>query len=97
MSRDRTILQWPESILHANPFKADGRMKLWLNTCLVSSHKQQVRGVDGTGQDTNAHFPLPRFWERTLLNRQHLGRLPILLEANRFHLSPLLSSAKSCL
>src|SRR5258708_21494644 len=57
----------------------------------MSSHKQQVRWVDRTGQDTNAHFPLPRFWERTLLNPQHLCSLTILSEANRFHLSPLLS------
>src|SRR5258708_9520148 len=63
----------------------------------MSSHKQQVRWVDGTRQDTNAHFPIPRFWERTLLNRQHLCRLTILSEANRFHLSTLLSSAREYL
>src|SRR5258706_16091259 len=62
-----------------------------LNPSIMPSYKQQVRWVDRTGQDTNAHFPLSRFWERTLLNRQHLCRLTILIKLNSFHLSTLLS------
>src|SRR5215467_12170082 len=62
-----------------------------LNSCIMPAYKEQIRGVDRTGQDTHAHFPFPGLWERTLLNRQHLYRLPIVIEADRFHLSILLS------
>jgi hypothetical protein len=92
LSCPRTLHLWPECIHLANPFKSDRGWEMGLNPSILPSHKEQIRGVDRTGQHMNAHFPFSRFWERTLLNPQHLCRLTILSKANRFHLSTLLSS-----
>jgi hypothetical protein len=43
LSRDRTVYLRTENIYDPNPFKSDGRWKIGLNTCIESSHKQQVR------------------------------------------------------